>query len=43
MTDRSRADFLLLGTMARLAYSDDLAVGAPVRIGDVVTDYILVR
>ncbi len=43
MTDRSRADFLLLGTIADWAYDDDLAVGLPVRIGEVVTDYILVR
>jgi hypothetical protein len=43
MTDRSRADFLLLGTIAKLVYDDDLAVDTPVRIGEVVTDYILVR
>jgi hypothetical protein len=43
MTDRSRAEVLLLGTMARLAYDDDLAVGSPVRIGEVATDYTLVR
>ena len=43
MTDRSRADFLLLGTMARLAYEDDRPVNTPVEINGVLTDYILVR
>jgi hypothetical protein len=43
MTDRSRADFLLLGTIADWVYDDDLAVGEAVRIGEVVTDYILVE
>jgi hypothetical protein len=42
MSDRSRSELLLLGTIADWAYNDYLAVGEPVRIGEIVTDYILV-
>jgi hypothetical protein len=40
MTDRLRAGLLLRGTMARLAH-DDLAVGAPVEMGEGLADCTL--
>jgi len=42
MSDRSRSELLLLGTIADWAYNDNLPIGDRVEIGETLTDYTLV-
>jgi hypothetical protein len=43
MTDRSRSELLLLGTIAVWAYNDNRPIGERVEIGETLTDYTLVQ